>query len=266
MASLRESVRDDPIGAAIIIMVAALFAVVIAWQLRLDQQSIGWPWPAPRMVSVQKPKLPPMPREWIDHTSKHDHLVVPNYPVTYWANPHASYSRTASAHYEKPVAIVMHYTGSKPILNLVKYGQSVDEERGGSFGYHWYIGRDGTAVQGAPLTKRTNHIKPPGHKMRKPFMPKLSNEDTLGIALVGGCKTEDTPLKPVTLRCIGDEATPEQQQAAMAIIEALRGRFELRCEAVVGHGELQHDRSSFEGVTIARLARAGCRSEVAAIQ
>lgn len=264
MASLKEAAKDDPIGAAIIIMVAALFVVVLAYSMRLQDWALEWPGTPPMQVAA-KPKIPPPPAEWFDHSSEHDVLRVSGWPVIYWANPHAEYSRSASTGYRKPVGIVMHYTGDKPVLNLVKYGQRVDEQRGGSFGYHWYIAKDGTAVQGAPLTKRTNHIKPPGHPARKSVAPRLSNTDSVGIALVGGCQVEDTPIKPVTLRCIGDEATPEQIGAAMAIIEALRARFDIPCQNVWGHGELQHDRSSFEGTTVATMARQSCRQEMASV-
>lgn len=219
-----------------------------------------WPWPTPRMVEAPKPKFPPIPPEWLADTSEHDRLRVAGYPVTYWADPHAGYAVRASRNYEKPRFIVIHYTGEKPVLNFVRYGQSVDKDRGGSYGYTWYLGKDGLAVQGAPLTKRTNHIKPPSHRMRTGLWPEASNKNSLGIALVGGCVVDKTKPQPITLRCSADAATAEQQSAALAIISALRQRFGIPCGNVFGHGEVQKDRESFEGITIARLARSRCTS------
>lgn len=216
------------------------------------------------MVEAPKPKFPPIPPEWLADTSEHDRLRVAGYPVTYWADPHAGYAVKASRHYEKPIGIVIHYTGKKPVLNFVRYGQSVDKERGGSYGYHFYLGQSGAAVQGAPLTKRTNHIKPPGHRQRTGVAPKISNKNTIGIASVGGCQVDPDKPRAITLRCISDIVTPEQTDAAMAIIAALRERYGIPCQNVWGHGELQRDRESFEGLTLARMARSQCRTQVAA--
>ncbi|QRD53042.1 N-acetylmuramoyl-L-alanine amidase [Pseudosulfitobacter pseudonitzschiae] len=76
------------------------------------------------------------------------------------SDPNFHYGKSATAHAKPFEGIVWHHTREAPLMNMVDYGKRVDPERGGAFGYHYYIGPDGQVVQGAPTDKRTNHIKP----------------------------------------------------------------------------------------------------------
>jgi N-acetyl-anhydromuramyl-L-alanine amidase AmpD len=158
-----------------------------------------------------------------------EQFTVPGLGIRYAADPTAQYGRHASANAEKFKGIVFHYTGLGTIDALVKYGHRVDAARGGSFGYHFYIDRDGTIVQGAPLSKRTNHIGQDNSL-------GLANENSVGISMVG---TDENP-------------TPAQLAAADVLAEALIGHFGMNRSNVMGHGEA---RGGNEGVTLAQRIR-----------
>ena len=76
------------------------------------------------------------------------------------SDPNFGYGESATANAQPFKGIVFHHTSSDSLQNEVAYGKTKDAKRGGAFGYHYYIGQDGKVVQGAPLDKRTNHIKP----------------------------------------------------------------------------------------------------------
>ncbi|MGI9479339.1 MAG: peptidoglycan recognition protein family protein, partial [Hyphomicrobiaceae bacterium] len=164
----------------------------------------------------------------------------------------------------KPVAVVVHHTSAKPVKNLVTYGHVGDASRGGaSFGYHFYVGRDGHIVQGAPLGRRTNHIKFKTNKQRRGTAKHLWSGNTIGVSLVGGCDPLMRPDWRVWRRCSEEFVTKAQLRAGLAVIRALQAKFEMHCAAVFGHGDLQFDRRSFEGVRLSRLARRVCAIEAA---
>ncbi len=179
--------------------------------------------------------------------------------VVYWADPEARYAIYATQKKAPPVAIVIHHTRVKPVLDVVAYGHLRDFSRGGhSFGYHFYIGRGGGIVQGAPLSRRTNHIKSSARPQRKTVARHLWSANTIGIALIGGC---DSLLMPDWRRrhgCSGEYVTRAQLEAGLAVVRALQARFDMACDEVYGHGELQTDRADFEGATLTRMARDGC--------
>ncbi|MEL6297713.1 MAG: peptidoglycan recognition family protein [Pseudomonadota bacterium] len=201
------------------------------------------------------------PRAWVEAAKATDRLDVPGHRVAYWGKPDARYSRYATRSARKPVAIVVHFTYAKPVRSLVEYGHMRDYGRGGaSFGYHFYVGREGRIVQGAPLSRRTNHIKFHRHPNRTATARHLWSGNTIAVSLVGGC---DPLLRPDWRRfgCSGEFATREQLDAGFAVIKALQDRFGIACREVYGHGDLQTDRKSFEGRALTRKARASCGPE-----
>ena len=203
------------------------------------------------------PVLPPV--EWAETAKEGDQLVVEGYPIAYWANPKAGYANVATKRKKKPAAIVVHYTAVKPVLRVVEYGHRKDFSRGGgSYGYHFYVGRHGGIAQGAPLSKRTNHIKSKRRPQRTKTARHLWSGNTIGVSLVGGC---DWLLRPNWRRlttCTGEYISDAQLAAGLAVIRALQERYDMPCDAVFGHGQLQTDRAPFEGATLTALARAGC--------
>ena len=202
------------------------------------------------------------PTGWAEAAKPDDRLVVEGRRIAYWGRPDARYSRYATRRARKPVAIVVHFTMAKPVRSLVEYGHKRDFGRGGaSFGYHFYIGRDGHIVQGAPLSRRTNHIKFRTHGKRTEVARHLWSGNTIAVSLVGGC---DPLMRPDWRRmrgCSSEYATDAQTQAGLAVIRALQRQFGMACDAVYGHGELQTDRRSFEGRALSRLARDDCPAE-----
>ncbi|MEM8973369.1 MAG: peptidoglycan recognition family protein [Pseudomonadota bacterium] len=201
----------------------------------------------------------PPPLAWAEAAGEKDRLNVEGHDIAYWANPDAGYANVATKRKKKPVAIVVHYTTVKPVLRLVEYGQRKDFSRGGgSYGYHFYVGRGGGIAQGAPLSKRTNHIKSSRRPQRTKTARHVWSGNTIGVSMVGGCDWLLRPDWPRLTICTGEYVTLEQLDAGLAVIRALQERYGILCEAVFGHGELQTDRLAFEGETLTKLARAGC--------
>lgn len=148
------------------------------------------------------------------------------------SDPNFGYGESATANKQPFKGIVFHHTSSDSLQNEVNYGKTKDAKRGGAFGYHYYIGQDGKVVQGAPLDKRTNHIKPGSDT-------GLSNKDSMGISLVGA----------------KDGATPQQLAAAKLLGESVMASNSIDPKNIYGHGELQKDRMAHEGVAAADQLR-----------
>ena len=199
------------------------------------------------------------PEAWLRAAVEGDRLALEGREIAYWGNPDARYSGYATRRKSTPVAIVVHYTAARPVKSLVDYGHRRDIGRGGaSFGYHFYIGRDGAIVQGAPLAKRTNHIKFRTNPRRTETARYLWSGNTIGVSLVGGCDPLMRPNWRAWHLCSEEFVSDEQLDAGLAVIRALQARYGMRCTEVYGHGDLQTDRQSFEGYRLSRLARAGC--------
>ncbi len=163
--------------------------------------------------------------------------------LRYAGIPNAPYGRSATAQAKPFRGIVLHYTGSNSTVDeAVAYGLKDDPERGGAFGYHFYIGRDGEIVQAAPMEKRTNHVKAPGSAER--IRGDLSNSDAIGISLVGD----------------GEHPTPAQIESARKLGQSLMAAYGIKTDHVFGHGELQNDREGNEGATVAQVLRGGAAS------
>lgn len=246
MASIADVARSDPVGAGIVICAVALAAAGTLMLIEPELFDIRLR-DDPHLTA--KPGLP----EWLRAAGAEDVLAVPGYRVSYWGKPDASYGREATAAKRDPVAIVVHHTAPAPLLNMVRYGHSIDERRGGSYGYHVYIDRDGRIVQGAPLSRRTNHVKPIGHQQRTRMAPHVWNANSIGVTLVGSCRIK--PGSAVTERCDGEDVPAPQFAAAVAAISELRRLYGISCHDVYGHGELQRDREPFEGLAVAQAVR-----------
>ncbi|MGF1649039.1 MAG: peptidoglycan recognition family protein [Hyphomicrobiaceae bacterium] len=185
-------------------------------------------------------------------------LDVPGRAVVYWGRPDAPYSVYATRGMQKPRAVIVHYNVPSPVLSLVKYGHRSDPARGGaSFGYHFYISQTGRIVQGAPLSRRTNHIKSTGNSARTDVGRHLWSGNTIGVSLVGACEPRSASGTG-TYDCLREKPTPAQIAAGLAVIEALQARYQMACDAVFGHGELQTDRKPFEGAALTTAARGAC--------
>ena len=204
----------------------------------------------------------PAPPTWIEKAKAEDVFAITGHDVAYWGKPDAAYSKYATRKRRKPVAVVVHHTGARPVKSLVTYGHYSDPSRGGgAFGYHFYVGRDGHIVQGAPLTRRTNHIKFRTNKKRRDAAKHLWSGNTIGVSLVGGCDPMMRPDWRARGRCVSEFITDKQLRAGLAVVRALQDKFGMACGAVWGHGDLQFDRQSFEGVRLSRLSRRVCELE-----
>lgn len=204
----------------------------------------------------------PAPAAWSEAANPDDIFTIPGREVVYWGDPEAKYSKYATRKRRRPVAVIVHHTSAKPVENLVKYGHISDPNRGGaSFGYHFYVGRDGHIVQGAPLSRRTNHIKFSTNKQRRGIAKHLWSGNTIGVSLIGGCDPLMRPDWRAWSRCSGEFVTKKQLRAGLAVVRALQQKFEMKCDQVFGHGDLQFDRRSFEGVRLSRLSRRVCELE-----
>jgi hypothetical protein len=255
----REMIRQEPelAGAAVCLVLAGSLAA--GWYF----QDVA---PEPEPQQVAKPfVVQDGPAEWREASKPRDVLYVASMRLAYWGNPRIQYSRAPR---RKVRGIVVHcnYPCSAPrgqtcdpppsakrALNLVKYLHNGDRRRGGHFGYHVYIAQDGSVIQGAPLTRTTNHIKPPGSSMRRPGAPSwLSNSTTIGVSIVGACDPSYSRDR--------ERVTVRARNAAVQVVKAIQDKFELPCKAIRGHGEMQRDRWPVEGVTIAKMVRDGCGS------
>ena len=202
---------------------------------------------------------PAPPKSWRLQAQPRDILFIEDREVVYWGRPDATYSRYATRSKMRPAAIVVHFNLPRTTTSLIRYGHSSDPTRGNaSYGYHFYIDRDGKILQGAPLSRRTNHVKFRTNPKRRPAARYVWSGNSIGISLVGACDPLKAPLAGHRLQCARETPTKAQLAAGMVLIRALQKRFHMTCKAVFGHGELQFDRQSFEGLTLSKMARTAC--------
>lgn len=153
--------------------------------------------------------------------------------IKYMGNSSLPYGRSASASARPFQGIVFHWPGQKDcnINAAVNYGLSVDSSRGSSqFGYTFYIDLSGNIAQGAPINKRTNHIT--GGR-------GLSNSNSMGITLI----------------CSDRQSSATQLEAAKKLGQAVQVAYNISSGNIYGHGELQADRSRYEGLQAANALR-----------
>lgn len=153
------------------------------------------------------------------------------------------YGKTATNNKKDFAGIILHHTSPKHTTEwYVQYQIDGDAARGGHFGYHFYISPAGVIYQGAPLTKRTNHVSPKS-AVRNPFQRNLNNVNAIGITCARAGLEE------------GFSPTDEQRTQAKALIFALCDAFEIPFLNVAGHGEVQNNRHKTEGRSIATAVR-----------
>lgn len=155
-------------------------------------------------------------------------------PVLYNANAKVPYSDARPRPFSM---IVFHDPGSAQCdpVAMLKYGQTYDKRRDGMFGYHFYIARDGTVYQGAPLMKRTNHVSGSYRRTKLQY----SNSSAIGISLM-----------------CGHMKIPEVQlRAAVRLGHMLQVAYDIPASRIFGHGELQYNRLPNEGLIAARATR-----------
>lgn len=261
----RELFRQEPylVGA----LVCAVLGVALLASMYLEADT-----PTPKLI--REPTLiKDGPAEWRKKSGDSAVLRAAGIRVAYWGNPRIDYS---SAPDRKPRAIIVHCNYPCPdgrsreaqkqgepffckreppsvqrTKHLIMYLHNGDRRRRGRFGYHLYISQTGAVAQGAPLTQRTNHIKRPRHRMRRSGVgASLSNSNTIGISIVGACDPRYSRRR--------ERITVRARDAALKTVKAIQKQFKLLCKAIYGHGELQRDRWSVEGATIAKLVRKEC--------
>lgn len=145
---------------------------------------------------------------------------------------------------KKPFAgLVIHHTSPDHTLDwYVQYQIDGDRKRGGHFGYHFFIGDEGKIIQGAPLTKRTNHINPEV-RVRREFGKQIQNTNSIGITCVGAGRPE------------GFSPSPAQVDAVNKLAFALCDLYSISFLSVFGHGEIQTNRHKTEGAALAKAIR-----------
>jgi hypothetical protein len=165
--------------------------------------------------------------------------------IKYMGSESVRYSGTTPRKFDM---IVFHDPGSNNCdpINMVRYGQTYDSARGGVFGYHFYIALDGTIYQGAPLSKRTNHVLAKNSRTNIPF----DNGSALGISLMCGHR----------------QVPQAQLNAAVKLGHAIQVAYGIPSNRIVGHGELQTDRSPNEGLVAARATRTSTPSGTSQVQ
>lgn len=144
-------------------------------------------------------------------------------------------------------AIVLHHDLTGLTKQKLDYYGTVDEDRGGQFGYHFAIDREGRIYQTAPLNKRTNHIRwrQVSDDLNKQFLdqglPVLSNSNTIGVSYLG----------TGTALTFSDKLTEKAKQAYLKLIRELRAQFgDL---PYLTHGDLDSRKRETEGKPVSEF-------------
>ncbi|MBY6068816.1 trypsin-like peptidase domain-containing protein [Leisingera aquaemixtae] len=162
--------------------------------------------------------------------------------ISYRGDANSPYGKSATQNQRPFNSIVLHHNSPTHSTNwLINYQIDGDMARGGHFGYHFYIDPNGEIFQGAPLTKRTNHVKRPNHAKRKAFGRIASNNGSIGVTCVKA----------------GPHYSPTHAQIAAqdALVTALAAAYDIPLSNVFGHGEIQSDRDHREGASQASKFR-----------
>jgi hypothetical protein len=154
--------------------------------------------------------------------------VFPNngtYNFNYKGVPQSStspYGISATDNSEVFKNIIIHDSGSDNAEATVKYGQQVDQTRGGAFGYHFVIAKDGTVIQAAPLNVRTNHIVN--------ATSGYENRNSIAIALAS----------------TGNRYTPAQLDSLAKLTQDVGNNFGISSSNIQRHATIQSDKSPTE--------------------
>lgn len=250
MGDLLDAARDDPAGAGLAVLLPVLFLLaLVVWLGDINA-------PNEPTIELAIPPIELPPAKWLASVSDDDVLRIPGRHIHYWGRPDVPYGRYVTRHRAPIQYLVIHYTAPRPPLNLIRYQHNGDDERGGSFGYHIYVDKAGNIYQGAPLSVRTNHIKPTTHRARRSGYRYASSSNSIGLTLVGACK-EAHPGAAIT-RCLREEVTPAQLAAGLAAARAVIDRFGIACDRIAAHGDIQTDRAAFEGSTLRDAITSEC--------
>lgn len=160
-----------------------------------------------------------------------DLFNAPGLPIQYSARPGQTFGVHATQNARPFDSIVAHHTGGSTLQSALNAQR--DPFTGQTRGYHFYIDRDGTIVQGAPLDARTNHVQPPSSSQRID-RDDISNSNAIGIAYVGK----------------SSNPTPQQQASAETLTRSLMERYNISSQNVVGHGQIQRSREAGEGMPL----------------
>lgn len=118
---------------------------------------------------------------------------------------------------------------------LAKYGRSVDRKRGFDPGYHYYISRDGTIIQGTPDDRTTHHVR--NGKFG------VGNNNSIGIAFTGSDSDKTPP-------------TDAQIKAAEFLGNKLMKDYNIKPDRIYGHGEInpghRGEKEGMHGVNLFR--------------
>jgi hypothetical protein len=153
------------------------------------------------------------------------------------------YGKTASRNKKEFAAIVLHHTSPRHDTDwYVQYQIDGDRERKGHFGYHFYISPEGSIFQGAPMTKRTNHVSSKS-RVRRNIGKFASNSNSIGIT----CSMAGLPQ--------GFSPTNMQVSVVYDLVFALCDTYGISFSNVFGHGEIQNNRHKTEGASLAREIR-----------
>lgn len=156
--------------------------------------------------------------------------------IIYRGKNNVPYGRDASSNPQHFNLIVFHYpyTSCQPEAS-VNSGLNYSDERGGYFGYHFYIAQNGDIYQGAPMNKRTNHVFQPESR----GIINYDNNSSVGITLV-----------------CGENGPPQSQvDAAVKLGHALQVAYNIPSNRIFGHGEIQNNRETREGSPAQQMTR-----------
>jgi hypothetical protein len=135
------------------------------------------------------------------------------------------YGRTATQNAQPFKGIVIHVAGKPDLQSELNYSSHQDPNRGGYYGYHYLIDRDGSVYQTAPDNVRTNHILPNSQY-------GLNNSNALGVSFIGGAPAGKDPLP----------LTPGQINSGTQLVNNLKQQYGIN--TVINHGALDASRSA----------------------
>ena len=148
---------------------------------------------------------------------------------------HLTFGKTATRKREPLKYLVAHHPAVHKTWDVRDTIDLINNPRedGHYYGYTFLIDVDGLIYQCAPLTKRTNHVKTKRKRTR--LAPYVNNRNAVGVCFQHADKNPE--MAP-------NEA---QMAAGLSLHRALQDVFD-RAMPVYGHGQLQTDRNSKEGL------------------